>query len=230
MAAVQLVMFDLAGTTVDDTVSGLPLVAVVMKDAFKTHGIDIEAETVNEFRGLEKREAIRQLFVKTQGRDPSSEVVDRIFQTFKETLTTYLSSIKKEIPGTTATFKYLKSKGIKIAVGSGFPHSVVESIVKTLGWSGLLDYVSSSEKEGHGRPHPAMIDAAIRACQVRDPKSVVKVGDSKADVEEGKNAGCWTVAVLTGTQDTQTLQAANPDFVIASVMDLPSVLKNIEGK
>ena len=39
---------------------------------------------------------------------------------------------------------------------------------------------------------------------------VQQVGDTGADIEEGKAAGCWTIAVLTGTQSREKLEAANP--------------------
>ena len=138
----------------------------------------------------------------------------------------HLSSIKNEIPGTSDVFVKLKTSEVKIAVGSGFPHSVVESIVSTLQWENLVDYLCSAEKAGHGRPHPAMIHAAMKFFDITDPRTVVKVGDTKADVEEGKNAGCWTVAVLTGTQSLECIKESCPDFIINSVADLPDLLSN----
>ena len=47
---IKLVMFDLAGTTLDDSVEGVPLVTVAMRDAFKKHGYNIHPETVNKYR------------------------------------------------------------------------------------------------------------------------------------------------------------------------------------
>ena len=50
---IELVVFDLAGTTVDDSIQGLPLVTVAMKEAFKDYGIEITPEAVNQFRGFD---------------------------------------------------------------------------------------------------------------------------------------------------------------------------------
>jgi phosphoglycolate phosphatase-like HAD superfamily hydrolase len=52
-----------------------------------------------------------------------------------------------------------------------------------------------------------------------------KVGDTGADVEEGRNAGVWTLSVVTGTQGHDALAAARPDFILDSVVDLPSLLQ-----
>ena len=227
--AVKLVVFDLAGTTVDDSLNGLPLVTVAMKDAFGKHGHTVDAEIVNTYRGMEKKDALRCILKKleVQHMELSEEdFVEVIFKDFKDSLNQHLMSIKSEIRGTSAVFQQLKSSGVKIAVGSGFPHSVVEAIVARMAWTGLVDYISSAEREGHGRPHPSMVLSAMRVCGVSDPRSVLKVGDTKADIEEGKNANCWTVAVLTGTQSENTLRSCCPDFVVDSVADLPVLLSN----
>ena len=122
---------------------------------------------------------------------------------------------------TTEVFRKLKSAGMKIAVGSGFPYSVVEAIASTLGWTEVVHYLSSAEKAGHGRPHRAMILSAMKFFGISDQRAVVKIGDTKIDVEDGKNAGCWTVSVLTGTRTREYIKESNPDFIINSVADLP---------
>ena len=224
---IKLVMFDLAGTTVDDKVKGIPLVVIAMKDSFNKHGLNIEPETVNKYRGLEKKDAIRCIIENELCSHTSSSInVEVLFNDFKVFLKKHLSSIKNEIPGTSEVFRQLKSWGVKIAVGSGFPHDVVESVVSTLKWKDLVDCICSAEKAGRGRPHPAMIQEAMKCCGITNPRSVVKIGDTKADIDEGKNAGCWTVAVLTGTQTLEFISGNNPDFIINSVRDFPDLLSN----
>jgi len=54
-----------------------------------------------------------------------------------------------------------------------------------------------------------------------DSKSVVKIGDSKADMQEGKNAGCGTtIGVLTGAESKENLLEAGADIVLNSVMEI----------
>ena len=55
---------------------------------------------------------------------------------------------------------------------------------------------------------------------IEDPKSVIKIGDTLADIKEGKNAGCKTVGVLSGAAKKSILEKENPDFIIDSIMDL----------
>ena len=87
-----------------------------------------------------------------------------------------------------------------------------------------MDYFSSAEEVGAGRPSPAMIQDAMAMLGVDDPRLVVKVGDTAMDVQEGKNAGVWTVAVLSGTQGRERLAEGEPDAILPGVGDLPSWL------
>ena len=59
---VELVLFDMAGTTVDDMIEGKPAVGVAMQAAFShVIGIAPSDDAINRIRGLEKRTALRQL-------------------------------------------------------------------------------------------------------------------------------------------------------------------------
>lgn len=225
--SIELVVFDLAGTTVDDDINGLPLVTVAMQEAFRISGHILEPLSVNDVRGMEKREAIKTLLAKiSETYDPS--LVDNIFSDFKVSLDENLKKLSCEIPGTTTLFRELNKQNIRIAVGSGFPQKVVDNIIRTLNWTDIVDFVSSAELEGHGRPHPCLIDSAMKKFSISNARQVIKVGDTKLDIQEGKNAGCWTVAVLTGTQGKEKLVDEDPDFIIESVVDLPSVIRTIQ--
>ena len=46
-----------------------------------------------------------------------------------------------------------------------------------------------------GRPAPWMIFRNMEALGVYPPSSVIKVGDTLPDIEEGRNAGVWSVGV-----------------------------------
>mmetsp|Transcript_20225 Transcript_20225/g.63365 ORF Transcript_20225/g.63365 Transcript_20225/m.63365 type:complete len:243 (+) Transcript_20225:44-772(+) len=225
---ISLVLFDMAGTTVDDLVDGVPLVIAAFRAAFLAHdGSSVDSEQANAVRGYEKREAIRRLLCSSRGlssEDVDEAEVDKLFGIFKSELDKLTSCMNTEIAGTSATFQQLRSRGIKIFVGSGFPDHVVQAIVANMGWA--VDGALSSEALGAGRPDPVMVFKAMELSGVPrgEGRRVVKVGDTVVDVEEGRNAGAYTVAVLTGTQSREKLEAAKPDLIIGSVAELPALL------
>jgi phosphoglycolate phosphatase-like HAD superfamily hydrolase len=76
------------------------------------------------------------------------------------------------------------------------------------------------------RPAPDMIQYAMNLFSIKDPKQVVKIGDSKIDIEEGKNANClYNIGITTGAQSSEQLQEALPDTIINDLNDLLTFLK-----
>ena len=66
-----------------------------------------------------------------------------------------------------------------------------------------------------------MILLAMRHHGLTDGKSVVKVGDSSIDIEEGKNAGCGlSIGITTGAHTQKQLEEAKPDVVIDNLMEI----------
>ena len=70
-----------------------------------------------------------------------------------------------------------------------------------------------------------MIWAAMAHFGVKDARQVAKIGDSIADIEEGKNAGCGIAAgITTGAQTAEQLQTAAPTHVLDSLEALLPLL------
>ena len=224
---IQLAMFDMAGTTVNDKVDGHPLMVISMMRAFAKHGIELTPDVINKHRGKQKSEAIQTLLkeVADLSSTDAERVGDGIYCDFLHELESNLSSIS-EIDGTTELFRHLKSKDIYVGVGSGFPRQVVQAIISRLGWldEELLDYVGSAEQVGVGRPNPKMILDAMEQLGITDGRRVLKIGDTVVDVQEGKNAGAWTVSVLTGSQTEAQLMTAGPDYILSSIRELRTLI------
>jgi phosphonatase-like hydrolase len=216
MTKIRLAVFDMAGTTVDDVIDGMPLVLRSYDDAFRRHGVVVPMETLNDMRGRDKKEVINML---------GGDKAPAIYKDFVEMLTANVTRVK-EIQGTSETFKWLKDHGVKVGVGSGFPAVVTHDIVKHLGWeqAGLIDYWTCSELVAEERPSPAMIRRTMRHCHIRNPEQVVKIDDTGIGIEEGHNAKAHTVAVLTGTQRREKIEAAKPDAILPSIRELPEYL------
>ncbi|MFQ6076011.1 MAG: HAD-IA family hydrolase [Candidatus Bathyarchaeia archaeon] len=213
----RLVVFDMAGTTVDDKIDGSPLVLKSYDDAFRRHGIVVSMDVLNEQRGRDKRTVIEEF-----GGDKAPE----IYEFFVSILLANTRRVR-EIEGVSETFRFLQDSGIRVATGTGFPYDVARGIIDHLGWerSGLVDFWTCSEMVGASRPDPAMIHAAMRHLKIEDPMTVMKVDDTAKGIEEGLRAGVVTLGVLTGTQSRERLQAANPTDIIQSVKHLPSYLR-----
>lgn len=219
---IRLAMFDMAGTTIDDQVAGHPLVIGAALRALESQRLSLTPEQISAQRGQEKRQMMRLLLQEAGGHE---SLLEAAYAAFLRELDAGLDGAR-EMPGTREVFRFLRERGVRVGVGSGFPADVTARLVERTGWkqAGLLDYAASAEEVGASRPDPAMILDAMGNLGIADPRAVLKVGDTIMDVLEGRNANAWTVAVLTGTQTRQQLAEAEPDAILASLRDLPAWL------
>jgi phosphonatase-like hydrolase len=216
----DLIFFDLIGTTVKDSHSNESLVIDAFYKSFLQNGFHLSYERVNEQRGKRKREAIQNLIPSGL----SSGVEDKIYDDFMNLIKASINNFS-EMPGASDLFKFLKCNKVKVAFGSGLPLDFIYTLMKSLNWcADDFNYIGSSESIGKGRPDPVMIIDAMGKLNVADKRKVLKVGDTVADLQEGKNAGVMTAAVLTGTQKRLELEKQKPDFILESVSQLPQIL------
>ena len=131
------------------------------------------------------------------------------------------------IPGAEATFAFLRERGIKIAIDTGFDATIGGLIMQRLNWLGrLIDVAVFSTDVSLGRPAPYMIYRAMEQLGILDVHKVMKLGDSPSDLEEGYNAGCGEViGVLSGAHTAETLGSYRHTRLLKSVAELPSLFK-----
>jgi phosphoglycolate phosphatase-like HAD superfamily hydrolase len=90
----------------------------------------------------------------------------------------------------------------------------------------VIDADVTSDEVPRGRPHPDMIRHLMKRLGVREASSVAKVGDTRADLEEGANAGCGLViGVTTGSYSRVQLQACRHSHIVKSVAEVPALLR-----
>ena len=121
--------------------------------------------------------------------------------------------------GASNVFKTLKTKRIKIGLGSGLPLGFMEKVVAQVGWSmAEFDYFNSFDELGEGRPSPIMIFEAMHKLGISDKRKILKIGDTVVDIQEGKNAGVLVAGVLSGSQNEEMLKRENPDYLFNNLL------------
>ena len=239
MKQIKLVIFDMAGTTVKDD----QVVVNCFYEAAVTTDLKATRQRINSMHGLPKRKVIQTLWEEMNGagHPDNKKNIENTFRTFKEILENhYRTNPVAPTPGTLDTFDWLKSEGIKIALNTGFYREVVNIILNKLGWDIGLDKnhmgnensiidlsITPSETNGIGRPHPDMILKAMDLLEIKDPKKVVKIGDTPSDLQEGKTAGCLlSLAVTNGSHSKEELELFYNDGLLPSMQQFKSyVLK-----
>ncbi len=112
----------------------------------------------------------------------------------------------------------------KMGVISNKPQRFTKRIVEELGLRPAFgDQVYGGDTLSVKKPDPTALRRIIETYDAT-PERTVMVGDSKVDIETGKNAGAYTVGVKYGFRSIEELNAAQPDHIIDSFDQLNSLL------
>lgn len=228
---VELIVFDIAGTTVKDNGE----IANAFQSALKEYGYDVPVEKINPLMGYKKTEAIKRMLTEYESEKGkiTEEYINNIHDRFSELMISYYSSAEEitPLPNVEEVFALLKEKQINIGLDTGFSKEITDIIIDRLGWlkDKKIDIVISSNQVKAGRPLPYMIEEMMNGLDVKDAKKVIKVGDTEVDVFEGKNAGClYSIGITTGAFTREELAVYEPSFIIDDIKELLSIIDNIQ--
>lgn len=255
---IKALVFDWAGTTIDYGCFS-PLGAFVL--AFKEFGLDLSLEDARKPMGMLKRDHtiallemphIREQFVKKHRRELREDDVDKIYQSFEDNIFTSLKDYVDLNPYVLQTVQFLRDKNIKIGSTTGYTKKMMDLILPLASQKGYeVDCCVSSDELGYGRPYPYMMYECARRLNVYPQSTIVKVGDTPVDMQEGKNAGCMSIGLVLGSSTLGlsreevergenlealknkarvTLYEAGADVVIDDLSFLPEALEMLERK
>jgi phosphonatase-like hydrolase len=238
MKHIQLVVFDMAGTTIQDRKE----VETCFAKAAEQTGLVASAERILAVQGLSKRFVFEMLWQEQTGQTAAAlnEKVEHSYQVFKSILEDHYRT--HEVLPTTGClelFAYLKANGIKIALTTGFYRTVTDIILGRLGWNqgldehyvghagSLIDLSIASDEVAEGRPSPLMIQKAMRTFGINDPQQVINIGDTPSDLESGKRAGCaLSLGVTNGTHTEAQLLSCPNDGLFSSLAAFQQFLRS----
>lgn len=258
MAALQAVILDWAGTTID---YGCQAPAAVFIEVFRKHGVDITIQEAREPMGMFKRDhiaAITQMpavsarWMAVHGRAPNDNDVEALYQSFSPVQMAALADHAGLIPGAREAVDAFRARGLKIGSCTGYTRAMMDVLAPLASQQGYApDALVCGDEVRAGRPAPWMALQNALLLDVFPMAAIVKIGDTPVDMHEGRNAGMWTIGVaLTGnevglTQAETTsltsaertarletaygrLRAAGAHFVVETLADAVPLLDQIE--
>ena len=260
MRQVRAVIFDWAGTVVDYG-SLAPMGAFV--ETFAEFGVAITVEQARGPMGMAKRPHIAAIcalprvaegWQAKHGRAPEEADIDALYEAFVPKAIAVAASYADLIPGVAQTVAALKAQGVKIGSSTGYTREIMAEIAPRAAEQGFLpDSLVCTGDTPEGRPSPLMFYENLIDLAVWPAWRAIKVDDTGVGVEEGINAGAWSVGVaISGNafglslaeskallareyvarraQAYDALYAAGAHYVIDTVADLLPVVARIEGR
>jgi phosphonoacetaldehyde hydrolase len=199
---IQAVILDWAGTTMD---YGCMAPAVVFVEVYKRQGVPITMEEARAPMGAHKRvhiqriselDGVRRRWQEVHGRPPTDDDVGRMFADFVPLQLACLSEYSALIPGTLEAVGAMRARGIRIGSTTGYLRDMMEINLRDAKLQGYEpDSTICASDVPAGRPYPYMCLQNVINLQVSPVAACVKVDDTVPGVEEGLNAGMWTVGL-----------------------------------
>ena len=257
---VRAVILDWAGTAVD---YGSFAPTAVFLGLFQRHGVEITPEDARSGMGLMKKDHLRTILRQPRvasawqavHRKPPTEAdIENLFADFVPLQITILKNYAKPIPGLLEVVEDLRERGIGVGTTTGYLRSMMDVLGPEAARRGYKpDQIVCPDDVPAGRPYPWMCYLNAMRLGAYPMEALVKVGDTLPDIEEGLNAGMWSVGVsLTGSllglseadesaltieERTEarerietTLLRPGAHYVIDGIWDLPEVLEDIEDR
>ena len=198
----RAIMLDWAGTTVDHG-SMAPVLA--LQTLFSRHGINLSSQDARRDMGLLKRDHIHAIlslpniraeWLARTGHEPQESDTSALFHEFGPLQMEIITEHSQLIPDVVATVQAWQERGIRIGTTTGYTRSMLAPVLEQAARGGYRPDASVCPDEvGAGRPAPWMLMRNAQILDVYPPLSCVKIGDTIADVQEGKNAGMWTIGL-----------------------------------
>lgn len=260
MSYLKAVVFDWAGTVIDFG-SFAPMGVFV--EAFRRFGVEVSIAEAREPMGRPKWDHIEAMLAQPRisaawaekhGRTPTTEDIQAVYDVFVPLNEEVVSDYCDLVPGTIETVAALRGRGLKIGSTTGYTRSIMARVLPLAEEQGYApDNLVCAGDLLHGRPTPMNMYKCFLDLDVWPASAVVKVDDTGVGIDEGREAGCWTVGLaLSGNEAGITLEdlAAlsdadrnalrekasavlhrhRPHYIIDTVADLLPVIDAIEAR
>lgn len=258
---IQAVVFDWAGTIVDFG-SLAPMGAFVR--LFANHGVTTSIAQARVPMGLPKLAHIEAMgampeiatqWQLTKGHAFHADDAQALLQEFEPMSAASAMEHSDFIPGFLDTYALLRARGIGVATTTGYTRKIMTPLIAKAAEAGFAPArVICCDDVALSRPSPLGMYECMEALGLAGMGgSVIKVDDTLPGLQEGLNAGCWTVGVaasgnalgwswdqwVQASEDEReaplvhayhTLREGGAHEVIHSVADLSAAIRSIEAR
>jgi len=256
----RAVVLDWAGTTVDFG-SRAPIAA--LQRTFQDAGIEVTEEEARRDMGVLKKDHIRAIlgqprvraaWAAAHGAEPDESDTERLFGRFLPVEAEVLATCSNVIPGVAAAVDRWRAAGLRIGSTTGYTRELLDPVRERAAAQGYAPDASvTPDIVGAGRPLPFMMYRNALDLGFWPLWACVKIGDTPVDVQEGLNAGTWTIGItetgnevglsedelseLSGVERRERVRAAEENlrracahFTAAEVAECDRVLEEIDHR
>jgi 2-phosphoglycolate phosphatase len=210
----RAIVFDVDGTLLDTSAD----IVAALNYALTSRGhAPLSAAALLRFVG----DGARVLCARAARLSEDDPEVERLHQAYVAYYVAHPLDFTTFMPGARAALDDLRS--YKLAICTNKPRAATEAVLSKLGVSHLFATMVAGGDMPERKPDPKPVLEIARRLDVQ-PSEIVLVGDGPQDVEAGRRAGARTVGIVGTIVSADRLRAADPDVLLDSMGDLPSVM------
>jgi phosphoglycolate phosphatase len=126
------------------------------------------------------------------------------------------------IPGTEATLRSLRKKGVKVGIITRNCEEAVRKIFPDI--DDFCDIFVSRNSVKKVKPHPDHLTHVMKSLKISGEDAMM-VGDHVIDIQAGKRVGMRSIGVLTGRIRKEEFEKAGADYVLKDITEVNKLLE-----
>lgn len=217
MPGYKALLTDLDGTLVHSQ----DCICAALADAFKETGVRVPSK--EEIMGMFGLPVEVMLTALTEVQEDERKKIDSFIEAYKKYYPIRMEGAVL-IDGAMETLEKIYAAGHHICLITSERRKNAGHILHRLGLDAYIKYLVSRDDVTHFKPDPEPIEKGAKACGVSVGECIY-IGESPFDIEAGKAAGAYTVAVPSGNWPRQSLEEKHPDCLVENISQLANIFK-----
>lgn len=204
-------LFDLDGTLVDSVAD---LAASLNAALSQNQLLNVTLEQVSTWVGNGTRVLVRRALASMD----SEDMLEAVLADFTNHYANSDHAASVPLTGAIEALEWAYGEGIAMAIVTNKPETFAFDVLRAQDLDGFFSVVIGGDTCATNKPNREPLDAAVARLGV---ERAIMVGDSKTDVQSGRNAGLPVFAVEGGYNHGQPIANESPDVVLPTLKALP---------
>ena len=218
MARFGTLFFDFDGTVVDT----IEAIVRSVQDTFAHFDFpQPDAEEIKSYIGVPLHNYFPYLAREYYARHDPDEVRGKYREIYAAS---YGRTLVQPYAGMANLLADLKAAGCSLGIVSSKRTEPIEMTLADTGLNGIFDAIVGSDQVEQFKPLPQTVFLCAQRIGLEDARDALVIGDSPHDIEMGQRAALATCGVFWGAAAEQTIRNASPDYCVADVAALRSLL------